>query len=174
MEEQAADRVHRLGQTRDVHIFRWGAAWGEREREGVLPACGRLRAASGRSCACCPGPQQVGPPGITTPPPAPTTPASRYTAADSIEERMLELQERKRDLMKARGARACGSRRPGAARTQAAAACRAAPCDRRRALSRAAAARPCCRTAPQVAFDRRRPEEVRQMRLDDIRSLMEL
>ncbi|KAL4458507.1 hypothetical protein ABPG75_013372 [Micractinium tetrahymenae] len=70
VEEQAMDRVHRLGQTRDVHIF-------------------------------------------------------RYCVKDSIEERILALQEQKRDLMK-------------------------------------------------VAFDRRRPEEVREMRINDVRLLMDL
>lgn len=70
VEEQAMDRVHRLGQTRAVHIY-------------------------------------------------------RYTVQDSIEERMLALQEQKRDLMR-------------------------------------------------VAFDRRKAEDIRQERINDVRMLMEL
>ncbi|EFJ52656.1 hypothetical protein VOLCADRAFT_115608 [Volvox carteri f. nagariensis] len=70
VEEQAMDRVHRLGQTRDVEVF-------------------------------------------------------RYVAADTIEERMLLLQERKRELANA-------------------------------------------------AFDRRSAEQNRQMRIDDVKLLMDL
>ncbi len=57
-------------------------------------------------------------------PPPPPSPC-RYAAEDSIEERMIELQEQKRQLMKA-------------------------------------------------AFERKRGEDMRQMRINDVRLLMQL
>lgn len=133
------DRVHRLGQQQDVHIY-------------------------------------------------------RYSVADSIEERMLALQEQKRDLMKASCCRLggagwweegfeCGGNK-GADAAQRLAGHRRLRC---RPPACLVAFLPCslpCRSAGilyhsarlwlQVAFDRRKPDEVRAMRINDVRALMEV
>ena len=171
MEEQAADRVHRLGQTREVVVYRWvweGLAGtrvcmcvcayrGARvEGETARSALARRQCQAGASLktrVCSPAPQ---------PHTTPTALARRYVVSSSIEERMLDLQEQKRDLanVSRAGVLAAALRLPGFA----------VP----RSLTRSLPAGYHARPTAQVAFDRRRVEEMRAARISDVRMLMEL